>query len=451
MSSFLIIEANLFVILVFLITIIIIKNFRNIDFFSIDYLKNKNIKKIKIGTSAYFLSNGGRARITSLLLNYLLNFKLFEIYLFTINKDKNEYMLKDKINRILIYNILDINNLIRDIKKKRIDIFIYQLSFFEEIKKLNNIKKTKIIFYQHQSFFLWIYTNYSLFKSLYKVYKESNYIISLIPFESDYIFRIWGIKSILMNNFMTYEYNSCIPSDLSLKTILMIGRAENKFKRFILGILAMEYVNQEIPECEMIIISNISDNLNLKNTINNINLEKSIKFYGYQLYPERFFKKASLHFFSSISESFGLVLCETKIYGIPNIMVGLDYLTVSNGGTIIIYDDLPEKIAKEIIKILIKNNYKIKLGKKARKSMRIFENKRLVKKWIRLILSIYINENIYLKKRKLDKKIEETKSIFFLQNQIKLLNERMSFFKKINFNNIKNFTFLNNLERNFTY
>ena len=241
-----------------------------------------------------------------------------------------------------------------------------------------------------------------------------------------------------MNNFMTYEYNNCIPSDLSLKTILMIGRGDNKFKRFILGILAMEYIKQEIPECEMIIISNISDNL--KNIINNIYLEKNIKFYGYKLYPERFFKKASLHFFPSISESFGLVLCETKIYGIPNIMVGLDYLTVSNEGTIIIYDDLPEKIAKEIIKILIKNNYKKKLGKKARKSMRNFENKRLIKRWIRLILSIYSNEKIYLKIRKLDKKIEEKKSIFFLQNQIKLLNERISFFKKINFNNIKNFT-----------
>ena len=195
----------------------------------------------------------------------------------------------------------------------------------------------------------------------------------------------------------------------------------------------------------MIIISYISDNLNLKNIINNINLEKNIKFYGYELYPERFFKKASLHLFPSISESFGLVLCETKIYGIPNIMVGLDYLTVSNGGTIIIYDDLIEKIAKEIIKILIKKNYKIKLGKKARKSMRIFENKRLIKKWIRLIFTIYKNENIYLKIRKLDKKIEEKKSIYFLHNQIKLLNERISFFKKLNFNDIKNFTYLNNL------
>jgi hypothetical protein len=73
----------------------------------------------------------------------------------------------------------------------------------------------------------------------------------------------------------------------------------------------------------------------------------------YKLFPERLFKKASLHFFPSISESFGLILCETKIYGIPNIMIGLDYLTISNEGSIIVYDDLPEKIAQEIIKILI--------------------------------------------------------------------------------------------------
>ena len=126
-------------------------------------------------------------------------------------------MLKDKINRIIIYNIFDINNLIREIKKKRIDIFIYQLSFFEEIKKLNNIKKTKIIYYQHQSFFLRIYSNFTFFKSLYKAYRESNFIISLIPFENDYIFKMWGIKSILMNNFMTYEYNNSIPSDFSFE------------------------------------------------------------------------------------------------------------------------------------------------------------------------------------------------------------------------------------------
>ena len=64
-------------------------------------------------------------------------------------------------------------------------------------------------------------------------------------------------------------------------------------------------------------------------------------------FPEKHFKDASLHIFPSLSESFGLILSETKIYGIPNILLGLDYLSISRGGTIIIYDDTAESISKE--------------------------------------------------------------------------------------------------------
>ena len=47
-----------------------------------------------------------------------------------------------------------------------------------------------------------------------------------------------------------------------------------------------------------------------------------------------------------------MVLAETKIFGIPNIVLGLDYLTIVKGGTIIIYDDEPYSIAREAIKII---------------------------------------------------------------------------------------------------
>ena len=53
---------------------------------------------------------------------------------------------------------------------------------------------------------------------------------------------------------MTYEYDSITPSDLSSKIILMIGRANDKYKRFELGIIAMKYIVKEIPECKMKII-----------------------------------------------------------------------------------------------------------------------------------------------------------------------------------------------------
>lgn len=242
-----------------------------------------------------------------------------------------------------------------------------------------------------------------------------------------------------MNNFITYEYNSIIPSDLSSKTILMLGRAKSKNKRFELGIQAMEYIAQEINDVNMKIISIINGTYHLQNLIVNIKLEKNIKFIGYSLTPEVFFKNSSLHIFPTISESFGLVLSETKIFGIPNILLGLDYVSLSKGGNIIIYDDSPESIAKESLKILYDEKYRKSLGKSAKQSMKKFNNKKLLNKWIKLIVSIYNNELYYKILRKNEKEMNENIAKNILTNQINLLKKRNINFKNITFNDFKNF------------
>lgn len=103
-----------------------------------------------------------------------------------------------------------------------------------------------------------------------------------------------------MNNFITYEYNSIIPSDLTTKTILMLGRAKSKNKRFELGIQAMEYIVQEINEVKMKIISILNGTNHLQNLIFNIKLEKNIKFIGYSLTPEIFLKIQAYIFFQQL-------------------------------------------------------------------------------------------------------------------------------------------------------
>ena len=161
--------------------------------------------------------------------------------------------------------------------------------------------------------------------------------------------------------------------------------------------------------------------------------------------PELFFKKASLHIFPSLSESFGLVLSETKIYGIPNILLGIDYVTISKGGTIIIYDDRPESIAEEATKILKNNEYKKKLGKEARKSMAFFKNDFLLISWIKLLLSIF-NNGKYYESMITERYVYTSDMISILNKQIELLKIRNYFFKNITINNIKNFTFLEEMK-----
>ena len=88
-------------------------------------------------------------------------------------------------------------------------------------------------------------------------------------------------------------------------------------KRFHIGIEAMEYVRNEIPDSELIIISNLTGIEHLPILVNNLDLGKNIKFNGYSSSPDIFFKNVSLNYFPSISEAFPMVLSEAKIYGIP--------------------------------------------------------------------------------------------------------------------------------------
>ena len=314
-----------------------------------------NNNKIKVAFYSPSIKNGGIERITATLLNYLNNSNIFNIYLFTKkDKETNEFLIPEKIKRIVIKTN---RKLIRVLKEEKIDILIYNFFNREGIKILNNFKNVKTIFYIHQSIFLWLYMRCFKNIQLYKFYQSSKYVISLIPFENDYLFKNWGINSILMDNFITYDYNSIIPSDLSSKTILMIGRGKDKMKRFDLGIRTMKYIVKEIPESIMVIISSFTIYNPINNLIKKLNIEKNIKLVGYVSKPEIYYKNSSLHIFPSISESFGLVVAETKIYGIPNIILGINYISTAEGGTIIVYDDNPSIIAREAIKILKNDKY----------------------------------------------------------------------------------------------
>lgn len=206
----------------------------------------------------------------------------------------------------------------------------------------------------------------------------------------------------------------------------------------------MEYIAQELPNCQLKIISNLTGIDHHINLIKNLNLENYIELIGYNSNPEILFKNVSLNLFPSLSEAFPMVLCETKIYGIPNILLGLDYIANSKGATIIIYDDTDESLAKEIIKIITNNNYKKNLGLKARESMRKFKNNLLSNKWIKLVLSIYKGYSYYKKLQEEDDKMNISFSINILYNQIKLIKLRNEKFINITLNNYKNFSYLAN-------
>ena len=403
----------------------------------------KDVDNIRIGIYTYALKGGGTERITALMLNYLSMESDFKIYAFSQKqKEENEFSIPNSVKRTYIERKSSSKRLRIELKIKRIDIFIYQFPEGEEIKFLNTLEKVKIIIYSHFCFLTWLYF-YEIhnFKTLYNSFKESKYVVSLVPFENDYVFKKWGINSILMENLITYEYSEVIPSDLSSKTILMIGRASDKFKRFDLGIQAMKYISEEIENSELKIISDLNKLEYLKKLVDNLKLNKNIKFLGYSSKPENYFHKASLHIFPTVAEAFGLVLSETKVFGIPNILTGLDFVVMSEKGTVIIYDDNPESIAKESIRILSNYSYRKKLGTEARESMKKYNNDKTIKKWIKLIFAVYKGDKYYNHMRDKRKKISINESIKITKNQVKLINMREPFLNNLTLDILLNYFF----------
>ena len=165
---------------------------------------------------------------------------------------------------------------------------------------MNSLNKTKTIFYNHSSFLYWVFRKkFNFNETIYPAYKNSKYVISLIPFENDYLFKKWGINSILMDNPISFEYDSVKPSLLSGNNIIMIGRSEDPVKRYDLGIRAMSNIIKEIPDCSMTIISEKKQKF--LTLIEDLKLEKNVKFTGFKKNIEIYLKNASLHIILSFS------------------------------------------------------------------------------------------------------------------------------------------------------
>ena len=304
---------NISLFILFLIKLIIfISNIKIISYQKKD--------KIRLAIYSYGLKGGGTERVSALLLNYLYIENIFHLYVFTQRGiEEKEYQIPTDIDRVNINEKNSPQIFKRKLKVMKIDILIYQFPHGDEIKIINTLEKLKIIIYSHFCFLTWIYFyDIHYFSTLYESYKESKYIVSLVEFENNYIFKQWGINSILMDNLVTYEYNNVTPSDLSHKTILMIGRASDRFKRFELGIQAMQYIIKEVKDSKLKIISNLKKLSKLKALIKELELKEKVFFIGYVLNLDDFFKTPSLHIFPTVSEAFPMVLCETKVFGIPN-------------------------------------------------------------------------------------------------------------------------------------
>ena len=89
-------------------------------------------------------------------------------------------------------------------------------------------------------------------------------------------------------------------------------------------------------------------------------------------FQTQYYKNSSIFLLKSIFEWFPLTLLESKLYGLPSIVVGMSYLFSAKNGVIDINNEDPKLIATEILKLLNKKEYRELEGKKSKKKHRKF-------------------------------------------------------------------------------
>ena len=236
-----------FIKLIFIVILIII--------LILSIFNHSNSDKINVAFYNYCIRYGGIERVTAILLNYFYKEDNFNFYLITVSGIlEGEYSIPSNIKRICLSE--QKTNIYRAIRMEKIDILINNYDDPNEIIKLNKLNSIKVIHCTHSVFLYRIYQHYyHIENTVYQAYKNCKYVLALVPLENDYLFKIWGINSLLMENPLTFEFNSVVPSDLSQKNIIMMGRGNDPAKRFELGIISMKNIVKVIPESTMYLIS----------------------------------------------------------------------------------------------------------------------------------------------------------------------------------------------------
>ena len=418
--------------------------------FFIILVKNKyypNLNKIKIGIMYFGMKNGGAQKQTSLLLQELSKIVFFKIYLLTREVEIGEYYIPKNVTRLIVYDNLQNLNItifLKEIAKHKIDILIYQ-NYRGNILQLLQTLKIKVIIVNRNSIFHSFYRDALYrFKETYFNYINFQLVLNLIPIEGN-LYREWGIKNtITFMNLLQFDIKNITPSNLSSKNIIMFGRGDDPIKNFDLGIKTMKYIVQKIPEAKLFIVS-YGELANLKQLVEELNIEKNVIFAGYRVNLSDILKNSSLNLFLSYAEAFPNVLSESKIYGVPTILLGMEYMTLFKDGTVLVKNDFPETIADAAIKILKDEKYRKKLGKEARKSVAKIKNEMIVKRWVHIIKAIYKGkekiQKIINEEEKIDKKVV-TK---ILEKEIIRLKIRKPKYKYLDTKKIFNLTYLCNI------
>ncbi len=349
-------------------------------------IKNKYVtnKELKVGVAFVYevMYGNGIGRMLSVLFSELAKYDKYDIYLLSKGAHSYDFNVDKKVKQLPIFG--------NETKIKKFDE-TYNVKFYvlHNIIEPNVIKfykglGKKIIDINHGTYLSCVYANCT---GVYAVWANQKLFDAFIQVVCDdyYVHKKLGFKNAFyIPNMYTFDPDKTPNSNLTHKTLMIMGREHDRIKGGYYGIKAFYEVVKEIPDAKLYFISSDYKIEFLEGVIKDLNLTRNVKIVHYSRNISYFFLNSSVLLCPSKSESFPMVMNEGKAYGLPIVAFNVSYSPSYQKGVILVDMLNYTQMGKEAIKLLKDYDYRKKKGMEAKLSLKEYSNKETANKWDRL-------------------------------------------------------------------
>ncbi len=203
--------------------------------------------------------------------------------------------------------------------------------------------------------------------------------------------RKWGFNNIkVIKNTKTFESDTV--SSLNNKVALAVGRLE-KVKRFDLLIEIWQSVVKKAPDWQLKICGKGSEYKYLDSLINKYKLRKSVIITNHFVDVKKELLNSSLLLMTSKFESFGNVLVEAKICGVPAIAFdvpnGPSEIIENEEDGYLINDGNTEEMLKRVLQLINNESKRKQMGKHSKLNEEKFDVVTIIKNYNEILLNLF--------------------------------------------------------------
>lgn len=219
-------------------------------------------------------------------------------------------------------------------------------------------------------------------------------------------YRFMGVPTLYIPNPVPNLEIQPLREDLASPTILWVGRMDYFQKRCQEPIEIMREVVPMIPNAQLLMVgggwSSDAENT-LRKRINALGLQNNVTLCGYTPHPEKYYAQAACHLMTSSWETYGMVIEESRAFGLPLVMYSMPYLELlsSGKGFIAVEQGDRRAAAEAIVSVLTNPELRARLGKEAQDELIASDNVFLEERW-KQILSFAPHANIANEKLRTD-------------------------------------------------